>query len=152
MNVNVGAADMKSLIVDAAGNSYVTGYTGSSNLFIWKWNTSGMLLWQNRFTDANRYGYAVAVFGEGVCIAGYTAGTKNKGFVARLPADGSKTGTWGSYVYTTDSSSYGTSSLSSSANARSDSALSFSTNVVGIASIADGLPAGGSTHVKQGIV
>ena len=74
--INQGNMIGNGIAVDSSGNSYITGHSSSSDdIRIFKYNTSGTLLWQRTlfnpsFTDV---GYAIAVDGSGnVYITGYT--------------------------------------------------------------------------------
>jgi len=101
------------LIVDTNGNSYICGYynIGSSspdleNAFIAKYNSSGTIQWQRRFgtdiidsrntsTQANNLAFDAS--GTLYMIGNSNANTavyQDNFFFAKLPPDGSKTGTY----------------------------------------------------------
>ncbi len=74
------------LFVDAAGNAYITGYTGGTlgpssagldDAFLLKYDASGKLLWVSQFgTSDYDYGSGIAVDGSGnAYVAGRTAGS-----------------------------------------------------------------------------
>lgn len=103
------AIEPNNMIVDANGNSYVFGYYRVSasapelqNAFIVKYDTSGTIQWQRRLgTDiiggvfTQTVAYNMAIDSDGVLyMIGYTSATGGSFFFAKLPPDGSKTGTY----------------------------------------------------------
>lgn len=107
--------------VDSSGNAYITGFTnnsgaGSDDLYVAKYNTSGTIQWQRTLgTTAANYGYGIKVDALGsIYIAGYSSSNSNEVLIAKLPADGSLTGTYGSWVYQAASLTPGASGLTSS--------------------------------------
>jgi uncharacterized delta-60 repeat protein len=107
--------------VDSSGNCYITGYTestgaGGADVLIAKYNTSGTIQWQRVLGGGSGdVGYGIAVDSNGNCyVTGYTnsagAGSEDA-LIARLPGDGSKTGTYGPWTYQASSLTAATSSL-----------------------------------------
>ena len=107
------AIQVTNLIVDTSGNSYICGYytigSGSpdlENAFIAKYNSSGTIQWQRRFgtdiidsrntsTQANNLAFDAS--GTLYMIGQSNANTsvyQDNFFFAKLPPDGSKTGTY----------------------------------------------------------
>ena len=94
------------IAVDSSDNVYVTGYTGTGSyetsaldIIIAKYNPSGGIVWQRtlRSSDATSdQGYAIKVDGDYVYITGATS---TKSLIAKLPNDGSYTGTYGGFTY-----------------------------------------------------
>ena len=93
------------ITVDSSGNVYVCGYgiNSSGNLVqsISKWNNSGTIQWQRTLTDtySSPYGGAqgITVDSSGsvyVCGFGRNSSGNLVQFIAKLPSDGSKTGTY----------------------------------------------------------
>ena len=97
----------KSITVDASGNVYVTGYTqvsGINDVLIVKYDTSGTLQWQRRLGGAGSDGgFAIAVDASGnVYVTGSTNSQGAGSFdalIAKLPGDGSLTGSYGNLTY-----------------------------------------------------
>jgi hypothetical protein len=84
------------------GNYTNSGY--STDTFVAKYNTSGTIQWAKAFTDGRPSGqhnlnaYGVAMDSTGtvyyVGTAQYTSAANNFGYIAKLPADGTHTGTY----------------------------------------------------------
>ena len=105
--------------IDSDSNIYVTGnYLYDYNFFMVKYNSSGTLQWQRQITNAGRR-VTGQTFAAGMSDGSpvFLAPTTNtcssdlRQFLAKLPADGSKTGT---YVLSGISWVYAASSLTSS--------------------------------------
>ena len=123
--------NLQQVALDSSGNVYAAGsiYTGSGYVgIIVKYNSSGTLQWQRSMTGpSSGAGYGTIFNGISVNSSGDLVLTglhdadgayTMRGFVATLPADGSKTGTYTlgsvSLVYAT--SSYTETSVSLSSN------------------------------------
>jgi uncharacterized delta-60 repeat protein len=110
-DINFGIA------VDSSGSAYVTGQS-SSSLFIVKYDTSGTIQWQRSLSSSgDEAGYAIAVDSVGVMyVTGYTTvsdpSSEYDVLIVKLPADGSLTGTYGSFTYAVTTLTSATSSLS----------------------------------------
>ena len=96
----------RDIAVDGSGNAYIVGNTRSSisgltDVLIAKYNTSGTLQWQRTLASSgvtNAIGYGVSVDNSGnIYVGGGSA--DGKCLIAKLPADGSMTGTYGSFTY-----------------------------------------------------
>ena len=124
--------------VDSSGNVYVTGLTqstgaGSYDILIAKYNTSGTIQWQRTLGGSSfSEGDGITVDNSGnVYVAGATNSTgagSSDFIIAKLPDDGSLTGTYGSLTYASSSLTdaattltEGTSSLTSSSSSLTDS-------------------------------
>ena len=111
------------IAVDSSGNVYVTGYTasqgaGSFDFLIAKYNTSGTIQWQRSLGGASTdEGYGIAVDSSGnVYVTGQTQSQgagNNDVLIAKLPDDGSLTGTYGNLVYAATTLTSATSNLTS---------------------------------------
>jgi hypothetical protein len=100
-------AELHSVDVDNAGNIYAAGRyrngTSTGDAFVVSYNTSGTLLWQRSWgNNAVNESRATIVLdaGSGFYL-GFTSPAVNAGdyVTTLLPRDGSKTGTYGSFVY-----------------------------------------------------
>jgi hypothetical protein len=115
--------------VDALGNSYLTGDTGG-DLLIAKYDTSGAIQWQRSLTSSGSdAGYAIAVDADGAMyVTGFTTVTDPSSeydvIIAKLPADGSRTGTYGSWTYAASSLSTATATLSDATATLTDASRS----------------------------
>ena len=114
------------IAVDSSGNFYIVGETtsdgaGNRDILIAKYNSSLEIVWQRTLggTGAD-YGYDIAVDArDNVYIVGQTASAGEGSsdiLIAKLPGDGSLTGTYGSFTYAscslTESNKYYTSDTS----------------------------------------
>lgn len=97
------------IAVDSSGNFYIVGQTSSAgagniDILIAKYNSSLEIVWQRTLggTGAD-YGYDIAVDArDNVYIVGQTASAGEGSsdiLIAKLPGDGSLTGTYGSFTY-----------------------------------------------------
>ena len=100
-----------SIAIDSSNNIYVAAnyYSSSSYGFVAKYNSSLTLQWQRQFTSTS--GYSIYLNGIIVdssstfVVMGYRTDSSGVSttFNARLPTDGSKTGTYGNYTYSVSS-------------------------------------------------
>ncbi len=108
-----------SVAVDSSGNSYLVGYTGT-DILIAKYNTSGTIQWQRTLSSSgDDVGFGVTVDSSGtVYVVGSTnVGGTNDCIIAKLPSDGSLTGT---YTVGGSSFTYAASSLTDAATSLID--------------------------------
>jgi hypothetical protein len=100
--------------IDASSNIYVAGVDTSNRLWIAKYNSAGVIQWQNRMTASVGNFSSVKINGDtagGLIIAALVNNTTT---VFRLPQDGSIPGT-GTYYYPGGTYTYVTASLTDSA-------------------------------------
>jgi len=118
---------------DSSDNVYVLSYAngvgaGSYDWFIAKWNSSGTIQWQRALgTTAADYAFGIRIYGDNMYICGRTSGAgagSDDIMIAKLPTDGSLTGTYGSFVYQATS-------LTEAAGSLTEGAASLSTSGVG---------------------
>lgn len=88
----------RSVALDASGNIYICGSTGL-DIFIVKYDSAGVLQWQRSLGgSATDIAYSIAVQGTSLHICGICASTNLNAngnvIVAKLPTDGSGTGTY----------------------------------------------------------
>lgn len=96
-------AEPRDMAVDSSGNSYTL--IGSGELYIVKYNSSGVIQWQRRLQcSPNTYfqpqGITVSPDGTIFYINSRPNGDVNENICAKLPTDGSKTGTYTVSAYT----------------------------------------------------
>jgi len=114
------------IAVDSNGNVYVTGYTasqgaGGNDVLIAKYSTSGAIQWQRSLGGLNDdIGRCIAVDPSGNVYVG--GGTNFALLVAKLPANGGLTGTYGSLVYAATTLTAATRSLTSATRTLTDAA------------------------------
>ena len=95
--------------IDSANNIIVVGYTasdgaGNDDVLIAKYNSAGALQWDRTLggTGSDR-GYAVAIdSANNIIVVGQTGSDGAGGtdvLIAKLPPNGSRTGTYGSFTY-----------------------------------------------------
>lgn len=95
---SLSSSNFYDLSLDSSGNIYVVGdnnLTGNSEYIIAKYDGSGVIQWQRRLgtTGTSDTAYGVSVDSSGnIVVNGYFGG--GSALLARLPADGSKTGTY----------------------------------------------------------
>lgn len=105
-----GSDEGRGVAVDSSDNVYVCGTTrsfgnGSRYIMIAKYNSSGTLDWQNILGGSQEdYGEHIQVdSSDNIYVVGRTGSLsagQSQMFVAKLPNDGSLTGTYGSITYT----------------------------------------------------
>jgi len=112
------------IAVDSSSNVYVTGPITGDGCYIVKYNSSGVIQWQRKITSANsNTGRAITVDLSGnIYLNGVSNGTGQDTFlIAKLPSDGSLTGTYtvGGIAYT-----YSASTLTDAISTLTDAATS----------------------------
>ena len=170
------------IVIDSSDNVYVVGATNSAgsggfDFIIVKYNSSGTVQWQRTLgVSSNDQGVEIAVDNSGhIYVIGYSDdGTGNNDFlIAKLPDDGTLTGTYGSITYAassfTDAESFltnqshsftsSTSNLPESASSLNDSASSLTSSTISMAptnltsenfiGISDGAYSNGQTATIQ---
>lgn len=131
-----GQAQGNGIFVDSSNNIYACGtsrYFGSDDMYVVKYNTSGTIQWQRRIGNNtnSEQGRGVTVDATGnvyIVGAAQVSGVWNLMY-AKIPANGSKTGTYTvggvSYIYGSGALSDQASSLVSGAPGNSSSSVSF---------------------------
>ena len=118
------------ICVDSSGNIYVAGYTrsqgaGNDDVLIAKYNSSGTIQWQRSLGGAGSdYGIGISADNSNnIYVVGYTTSQgagNNDMLIAKLPGDGSKTGTYGNFTYAARTLTDASRSLLSSASSLTD--------------------------------
>jgi uncharacterized protein (DUF2147 family) len=130
------------IALDSSANVYVSATitnasTGRFNMGVIKYDTDGTLQWQRRIVSTNgqAQGYSISVLSSGgVYVAGIVNATPTGVYdmlLARIPSDGSKTGT---YTVGSISVEYAASSLTSKTSTISSSVASY-TNAAAAATL-----------------
>jgi len=124
----------KGVAVDSSGNIYAAGDAPGSQTIITKYNSSGVIQWQRNISaGANNVGVnAISVDISGnIYISGYANIPVRSFFFAKLPSDGSKTGTYnvGGVSFTYAASSYTEAVSAASVYASGNSTQSPATSV-----------------------
>ena len=122
-----GTSGAHDIAVDASDNIYTLGWhsvdgSGTDNI-ITKWNSSGTLQWQRTIgNSSSEFQGGIHAANSSVYISSYSERTDGYyvGFVAKLPDDGSGTGTYSmtntsNYVYAASTLSSGNSGISDNA-------------------------------------
>ena len=97
------------IALDSSANVYIVGQALSPvDVIIAKYNTSGTIQWQRTLSGTlNDLGYGIVLDNSGnMYIAGQTTSTgagSNDVLIAKLPSDGSLTGTYGPWTYAASS-------------------------------------------------
>ncbi len=156
-NSNQGQSRAESVACDKNGNVYVIGMDKTNNsgsywdAIVAKLNSSGTVQWKRSFGIQNLQtnGYSIqtdsrnnVILGGDFWSSGSTGGYGSRDyFLAKLPSDGSKTGTYslnsGSWVYQSTSMNIGTSSgwsISNAGQSQSNSSYSVSNSSLSEAS------------------
>ena len=119
-------ADWGKIDVDSSDNVYVVGYSklsGTMDILIAKYDTSGSIQWQRTLSGAgSELGYGLAVDSSNdFYVVGRTDSTGDA-LLARLPGDGSLTGTYGGITYAASSLTDAASSLTLATSSYTDAA------------------------------
>lgn len=143
---SANSENSQKIALDSSGNVYVIGYsngsTGSIDYQIIKYNNSGTIQWQRRLGAAdgsNFYGYGIKVNASGSM---YIIGSSNVGnatpkfLFARLPSDGSFTGT---YTVNGQSIIYGATSFTDAATSYNESAATLTSSATTLTDAASSL-------------
>ena len=131
-----GFSNGRGIDIDSSGNVYVISYGNINNTncyLIAKYNSSGTIQWQRllyRASPINPEG--IAVHKNNLYVMGW-GGSPNEFIFAKLPTDGSLTGTYdlydsGEYTYSTSSYTSSTVSLTSSTSTLNSSAAAFTSS------------------------
>jgi hypothetical protein len=99
-------ANPQSCAVDASDNIYVWGYTGTPSIpysFIIKYDSSGTIIWARKFSHSTYALYGstkLSIDSKNNIILPFYLNTPTvSSGVLKVPSDGSKTGTYGSFTY-----------------------------------------------------
>jgi hypothetical protein len=127
----------QAVVADSSGDIYICGITsiGVDSIQIAKYNSSGTIQWQRYITNSTRMrGFGIKLLSNNIYVCGMLREIPNNDFfIAKLPNDGSLTGTYtvasSSIVYTTSTNTdaastltAGTASLGDAASSQTDSA------------------------------
>jgi 6-phosphogluconolactonase (cycloisomerase 2 family) len=93
--------------IDSSNNIYCYGRSGQTG-YIFKIDSSGTLQWTRTLTTNGSLDvFRVRIINDIMYVFGngYVSGSSTGGFIMKLPTDGTKTGTYGNFVYSTYSAS-----------------------------------------------
>lgn len=134
-----GASSFRpNVAVDSTGDAYLANsitISGQQSLFLAKYNSSGSLQWQRSLTHGaamNPFGKYLHVDSNDNLYAGFALDLSSLGYnsnshgLAKLPNDGSLTGTYGIFTYASASATTSTPSLTSSTSNHTVSTTSYS--------------------------
>jgi hypothetical protein len=108
---------------DSSGNLYVLGTaTNNNNILVAKYNSSGTIQFQRTITGTSNAN-GIRVSSAGIFVVGNASLTL---FVAKLPLDGSGTGTYGSFTYAASSLTASSSGMTTATPTYASSANVFS--------------------------
>jgi uncharacterized delta-60 repeat protein len=113
-----------SISTDSSNNVYVSGVANNAVAIV-KYNSSGVLQWQRKLSSTGTENApAVAIDSTGnVCIAtGTYVSSPVQALVAKLPPDGTLTGTYGAFTYATTTYTAAATTLSDSTPSLSSAA------------------------------
>lgn len=133
------------IAIDFSSNVYIAGTTqsagaGGADIFVAKYDTNGTLLWQRTLGAANTEGIFDGISVDNVDSYCICFSIDGDAMIARLPADGSKTGTYGSLIYQAVSLTSATASMSDVARTITSSASSLVSTTTTFTSSAASLP------------
>lgn len=133
---STGGTYLRAMCTDSQGNTYAAADTNNIDAntpwctLIAKWNSSGVLQWQRKLNAGHRAvpGGITVDSNNDVILTGWwmhTSSQKYYPFVAKLPSDGSLTGTYGSWTYQATNLSTGSASTTLSTSSHTDNASNF---------------------------
>jgi hypothetical protein len=114
--------------VDSSGNSYITGTGGAAiDIIIAKYDSNGSIQWQRTLStgSGNDAGNGISLSSSGdIYITGWANVFNQDILIAKLPGNGTKTGTYGSFTYAASSLTDAAGSLTSATSTLTDQASS----------------------------
>lgn len=128
---STGSTYIRTIHTDSQGNTYAAFDTNNIDAntawctLIAKWNSSGVLQWQRKFNAGLRAAPSDITLDSNndIILSGWyshASGQQQRIFVAKLPSDGSLTGTYGSWTYQPTSFSTASASMTLSTSGHTD--------------------------------
>jgi hypothetical protein len=149
------------IAVDGSGNAYITGYeasqtAGTTDMFVAKYNTSGVIQWQRRLYSSTHelYGTSIVVNGTTFSVCGYYQSSSSasvNSFSASLPTDGTKTGSSVTFsqVYATPVVQYAATTLTDAATTLTDAATTLTDAATTLTDAATTLTDAATTYTAE---
>ena len=121
------------ITADNSGNVYVNLYDVGDGQTVVKYDSDGAIQWQNSLENTGQdYNKAIAVDPDGsniyVCGHGDVSGASTEWIIAKLPGDGTGTGTYGTFTYSNSSYTDSAGTLTSASHSQGDAYITLSNN------------------------
>jgi hypothetical protein len=127
-SMSIPSGGLPGLATDNSGNLYISCYLASPvSYWVAKIDSTGAFVWQRQITSTNTLSTPMGrmYWSDGYVYLSGAITTPNNMLLAKLPDDGSLTGTHGAYTYASTSYTLSTSSITTSTVTADDSTASY---------------------------